>query len=105
MSDMYVVTPFWFLLSDVHWSCLELRGTSPFIEDALQFQARTTVRNGLGFAGVKTGEGFNYITARRGLPDWLEIEDDCVYVDDEQESPDHKRMISLYRILAPLYVP
>lgn len=42
------------------------------------------VRNGFGFAGVKTGEGFNYITARRGLPDWLEVEDGCAYEDEEQ---------------------
>ena len=55
MSDMYVVTPFWFLLSDVHWSCLELRGTSPFIEDALQFQARTTVRKAVGCGNIETG--------------------------------------------------
>ena len=53
--------------------------------DYNSFAVLGDVRNGLGFAGVKTGEGFNYITARRGLPDWLEIEDDCGHV--VQENP------------------
>lgn len=34
-----------------------------------------------------------------------EVKNGPADVDADEESPDHKRMVSLYRILAPLYVP
>ena len=33
------------------------------------FAILANVRNGTGFAGVKTGDGFNFITDERGIPD------------------------------------
>ena len=33
------------------------------------FAILANVRNGIGFAGIKTGSGFNYIEEPRGLPD------------------------------------
>lgn len=33
------------------------------------FAILASVRNGVGFAGVKTGDGFNVIAEPRGLPD------------------------------------
>lgn len=34
------------------------------------FAVLGNVRNARGWAGTKTGEGFNYISSRRGLPPW-----------------------------------
>lgn len=40
------------------------------------FAILADVRNGIGFAGVKTGEGFAVISEPKGLPDDLEVDEE-----------------------------
>ena len=53
--------------------------------DYNSFAVLGNVRNGYGFAGVKTGEGFNYITDRRWLPDWLDLDDGFFRTNEVEE--------------------
>jgi len=45
------------------------------------FAMLANVRNGTGFAGIKTSNGFPVIHEQRGLPEDLEVEDDNVKVE------------------------
>lgn len=51
------------------------------------FAILADVRNGHGFAGVKTSEGFKPIHAPRGLPDDLSDELNRDYPEDDEDAP------------------
>lgn len=59
-------------------ACYNCKGsgvnTKPFHERSYNtFAILANVRNGSGFAGVKTGDGFNFISEPRGLPKDLSV--------------------------------
>lgn len=46
------------------------------------FAVLANVRNGTGFAGCKTSDGFNSISEPRGLPEWLEVDESGEHIKD-----------------------